>query len=432
MLGFAERISDNSVSGWAAHNGLPNIRVRVVMSGSVRGESVAHLFRTDVAEALRSGGEHGFAIVVDGEIPDDFRNFIAVQAFDGENWINIPWEDRAEKVVSRYQDFSGDGSSKSHLKLAALRLHELANAKEACEPLDGKSVLDLGCNEGFFCIEAIRQGAKRVVGIDSDSKFIMRARKRCVEAEFIEGSWWEIPDEKFDVILFLSSVHYEANQKAFFKKIRSHLNVGGTLILECGVFKDQEHHKWISVNRWDGERRYPTEQFLIDVLLDGYSVRPVGPSVLQTGDPVPRFVYYCITKQSSVLLITGPSRSGKTNLSYELLRHNIHSFSIDMLLHQLILEERHIFRNIAKRLRDAFVLHDINLKLDEVGNFVVLNNLHDDFAEILANEVPCELSMFCIQGEILRHASIYRAVEQSLTKKNIRVWRLEPSEILKF
>ena len=35
--------------------------------------------------------------------------------------------------------------------------------------LSGKTVLDIGCNGGFYSIEMKRRGAARVVGIDSDA-----------------------------------------------------------------------------------------------------------------------------------------------------------------------------------------------------------------------------------------------------------------------
>ena len=37
--------------------------------------------------------------------------------------------------------------------------------------LTGKSVLDIGCNAGFYSVEALRRGASRVVGIDSDALY---------------------------------------------------------------------------------------------------------------------------------------------------------------------------------------------------------------------------------------------------------------------
>src|SRR5512147_222462 len=42
--------------------------------------------------------------------------------------------------------------------------------------LTGKSVLDIGCNAGFFAIEMKRRGAARVVGIDSDPDYLAQAR----------------------------------------------------------------------------------------------------------------------------------------------------------------------------------------------------------------------------------------------------------------
>src|SRR5215207_2571202 len=42
--------------------------------------------------------------------------------------------------------------------------------------LRGKSVLDIGCNGGFYCMEMKSRGAARVVGIDSDGRYLAQAR----------------------------------------------------------------------------------------------------------------------------------------------------------------------------------------------------------------------------------------------------------------
>src|SRR5947209_7367681 len=42
--------------------------------------------------------------------------------------------------------------------------------------LSGRTVLDIGCNAGFYSLEMKRRGAARVVGIDSDSAYLAQAR----------------------------------------------------------------------------------------------------------------------------------------------------------------------------------------------------------------------------------------------------------------
>src|SRR3954452_21144524 len=42
--------------------------------------------------------------------------------------------------------------------------------------LSGLSVLDIGCNAGFYSIEMKRRGASRVLGIDSDDEYLRQAR----------------------------------------------------------------------------------------------------------------------------------------------------------------------------------------------------------------------------------------------------------------
>src|SRR5512146_1452306 len=44
------------------------------------------------------------------------------------------------------------------------------------EDLTGATVLDVGCNGGFYCIEMKRRGAKRVLGIDVDERYLRQAR----------------------------------------------------------------------------------------------------------------------------------------------------------------------------------------------------------------------------------------------------------------
>src|SRR5919197_2005324 len=41
--------------------------------------------------------------------------------------------------------------------------------------LEGKAVLDIGCNAGFYSIEMKRRGADRVLGIDFDEKYLAQA-----------------------------------------------------------------------------------------------------------------------------------------------------------------------------------------------------------------------------------------------------------------
>src|SRR3954447_17717795 len=44
------------------------------------------------------------------------------------------------------------------------------------DDLHGKSVLDIGCNAGFYSIEMKRRGADHVLGIDSDERYLAQAR----------------------------------------------------------------------------------------------------------------------------------------------------------------------------------------------------------------------------------------------------------------
>jgi tRNA (mo5U34)-methyltransferase len=82
------------------------------------------------------------------------------------------------------------------------------------ENLRGASVLDIGCNGGFYAIEMKRRGAGRVVAIDSDEDYLNQARFAAEvtghEIEFRNLSVYDIGalGEKFDVVLFMGVLYH--------------------------------------------------------------------------------------------------------------------------------------------------------------------------------------------------------------------------------
>lgn len=80
--------------------------------------------------------------------------------------------------------------------------------------LTGRTVLDIGCNGGFYAIEMKRRGAARVVAIDSDPDYLAQARFAAevsgVEIEFRELSAYDVGalGERFDLVLFLGVFYH--------------------------------------------------------------------------------------------------------------------------------------------------------------------------------------------------------------------------------
>jgi tRNA (mo5U34)-methyltransferase len=80
--------------------------------------------------------------------------------------------------------------------------------------LTGKSVLDVGCNAGFYSIQMKRRGADRVVAIDTDEKYLAQARFAArvsgTEIEFRNLSVYRVGElhEKFDLVLFMGVLYH--------------------------------------------------------------------------------------------------------------------------------------------------------------------------------------------------------------------------------
>jgi tRNA (mo5U34)-methyltransferase len=95
--------------------------------------------------------------------------------------------------------------------------------------LSGKSVLDIGCNAGFYSIEMKRRGASRVLGIDSDERYLDQARLASEVLGFddIEFARLDVYDvgalgEKFDLVIFMGVLYHLRHPLLALDLIREH------------------------------------------------------------------------------------------------------------------------------------------------------------------------------------------------------------------
>jgi tRNA (mo5U34)-methyltransferase len=97
------------------------------------------------------------------------------------------------------------------------------------ERLDGRTVLDLGCNAGFFSLEMARRGAARVVGVDSDPRYLAQARL-AGEVSGLEVEWRELSvydvaalGEAFDLVIFMGVLYHLRHPLLALDLVREHV-----------------------------------------------------------------------------------------------------------------------------------------------------------------------------------------------------------------
>lgn len=284
-----------------------------------------------------------------------------------------------------YQSFSpGGGASRSEEKLRAIKLPE---------DLSGLSFLDIGCNEGFFCIEAQKRGAARIVGLDVKQEAIDSAKARAPDVDFRCQTWDQLPDERFDVILMLSALHYEQRPVRLLDAIAGHLKPNGLFILECGVVRSPERS---TVWTQRGMVVYhPTWNLLFDEYLRSFGTKLVNKSVDQAGDPVPRFVFHCRPKKPFVLILTGPGDCGKTSLSHELTRYAGQRVSTDRVLSSLtgMRKPNSPILKVVNRCRDAGITSNAQITKEMVNA-----GLSAELAALIYSHIVMDVSTVVVEG----------------------------------
>ena len=105
--------------------------------------------------------------------------------------------------------------------------------------IDGKDVVQLGCNNGRESLSLFALGARSVVGVDQSAAFLEQARtlnsRSPHQAQFIEADIHHLPEAlrgRFDVALITIGVlNWMPDIGEFFRHVASTLKPGGRLVI---------------------------------------------------------------------------------------------------------------------------------------------------------------------------------------------------------
>jgi len=282
--------------------------------------------------------------------------------------------------------------------------------------LSGKSVLDIGCNEGLFCHWAKQRGAARVVGIDFDRPRLEFAIKNYGGSgiDFRFQNWSTLPEGPFDIVLWMSAMHYEKNPKRVFESIKRVLSPDGILILECGVV-DRSGKEMVRFQRHSDACLYPTTDLLLGEFLRGFAVRRFYRPEVTPGDPVPREVFHCSLQRPIVNIVQGGSRDGKSFLASGFFaKAATKTYSIDIIIARIATAQYH-HTPLEKAIRDAYdskSLFSVHVAIEEQG-------LSNEFAIMLAELVSPSDEFVVFEGYL--RPPVLAALSENLGKFSV-VW----------
>lgn len=118
-------------------------------------------------------------------------------------------------------------------------------------PLQGKTVLDLGCGYGWHSKFAADQGAASVLGLDLSERMIEEARRRNPAPNVIYRvcglEEYDYPEGAYDLVISNLVLHYIADLDSVFEKVFRTLKTGGHFLfnIEHPVFTAGIREDWL-------------------------------------------------------------------------------------------------------------------------------------------------------------------------------------------
>ena len=122
--------------------------------------------------------------------------------------------------------------------------------------LQGRRILDIGCNNGYFLLRMLGAGADLALGVEPSwlSHWQFLAVTRTMETEhpawMIPTRFEELPDGTFDSVFLMGVLHHQRKPHAHIQQLRRRLEPGGELVLETLIVEDAPNGQLEISNRY--------------------------------------------------------------------------------------------------------------------------------------------------------------------------------------
>lgn len=129
---------------------------------------------------------------------------------------------------------------------------EWPDFKGVLPDLNGKTVLDVGCGNGWHCRYAADNGATDVLGIDISQKMLTQAREQTADdrIHYQQGDLFNLslPANHFDVIISSLMLHYVDDYLDFIQKVHDLLTPKGVFqfTVEHPIFTAEGSEQWVT------------------------------------------------------------------------------------------------------------------------------------------------------------------------------------------
>lgn len=129
--------------------------------------------------------------------------------------------------------------------------------KDYIKPLAGKTVLDVGCGNGYHCWRIKGAGAERVIGIDPTPLFVMQfqALKKYLGEQHVDVLPVGIDDvpenlQAFDTVFSMGVLYHRRSPLDHIMQLKNCLKTGGELVLETLVIDGDENDVLVPEDRY--------------------------------------------------------------------------------------------------------------------------------------------------------------------------------------